>query len=934
MWRLLWANLSQRLGRTFLTVAAVAASVSLVVSTTTGYKSAEATLRQFVNLYLGTSDFRLGSGVDATGLPESLLQEVRDDPQVQSAFGRYEIARQFQDSTGEYLDQQFNCLGVDPNTDGYFQRLPVSDGVKFTAPDAKEALIDQGAQRALKVEIGDTINLPGEGGPTPLKVVGIVHKPEIVAALVQSVYVPLRTLQTAVLPGDPNRLTKIVGEYKLDVDPDEFVARWQAKLAAQNEGWEIAPIREQRDAFDNGLRGMNLLSLLGGMVSLLAATFIVFGTLSMGVAERGRTLAMLRSIGATRRQISFGVVGEGFALAVVGVIVGVPLGLLFIFGLTRWFSGVFTAGVAVGWVGVAVAVGGMMLASLAASLLPAWNAGRVDPLAAMRPSASPAAVGPPWPFFVAGLLLIGVDSLLLWPPLGHTFLAVQAEKDVRFWLHFLVGLPALMLGFFLVAPMVVWLVEKLFAGVAARLLFVQPSLLRQQLSSGLWRAAGTAAALMVGLAVLIVMNTQGKSSIEGWQLPDKFPDVFLYDFSGVTADDLKTIGDSPSVAKLPDGTPDLTPIGYFSPLLGDQIFAIAGAAFIPDRTMFVAVDPRRVFDLMELQFTSGDRDTAQRMLERGEVATLDDGTTVDGTFETAADGTQQFVTLRAGAVDAARIKDHHAGLYLMITQEFRQLRGTDVGDPFKLQKPGKGILGRLNGEPVTFTVVGVVQSPGIDVMVATYDLGRQFQSQSAASVFGTITDAREIFGMTQVRMIAANLKLGVDKKELVKTLTQRLGRSGISVADVRQLKADVQDGLRRLLLVAGVVAWSAMGVASLGVVNTIMAGVRTRRYQLGILRAVGVTRGQLVRLVLAEAVLLGVVACVLGVSAGLLMSENAQRLQGWVVGYVPPFRVAWGPLWTGVGVILSVSVLAAVYPALSVSRTAVLRLLQAGRAAT
>ena len=67
MWKLVWSNLLRRPGRLFLTAAAVALSVALVVSTTTGYKSAEASLRQFVNLYLGASDFRVGSGVDPAG---------------------------------------------------------------------------------------------------------------------------------------------------------------------------------------------------------------------------------------------------------------------------------------------------------------------------------------------------------------------------------------------------------------------------------------------------------------------------------------------------------------------------------------------------------------------------------------------------------------------------------------------------------------------------------------------------------------------------------------------------------------------------------------------------------------------------------------------------------------------------------------------------
>ena len=64
------------------------------------------------------------------------------------------------------------------------------------------------------------------------------------------------------------------------------------------------------------------------------------------------------------------------------------------------------------------------------------------------------------------------------------------------------------------------------------------------------------------------------------------------------------------------------------------------------------------------------------------------------------------------------------------------------------------------------------------------------------------------------------------------------------------------------------VAYAAMAVASLGVTNTVMAGIRTRRWQFGVLRSIGVTRSQLLRLVLSEASLLGIVACVMGLAAG------------------------------------------------------------------
>ena len=126
-------------------------------------------------------------------------------------------------------------------------------------------------------------------------------------------------------------------------------------------------------------RAVHLLSYLGGAVSMLAATFIVFSALSMGVTERQRSLAMLRAVGAVKSQIAGLVIFEGVLLSLIGVGIGVPLGYI-----VDQDSGVvafrmFSPGVVVSWGGVALGMGGSLAAALAASLLPAWTATRVDP---------------------------------------------------------------------------------------------------------------------------------------------------------------------------------------------------------------------------------------------------------------------------------------------------------------------------------------------------------------------------------------------------------------------------------------------------------------------------------------------------------------------------------------------------------------------------
>src|SRR5439155_5096196 len=163
---------------------------------------------------------------------------------------------------------------------------------------------------------------------------------------------------------------------------------------------------------------------------------------------------------------------------------------------------------------------------------------------------------------------------------------------------------------------------------------------------------------------------------------------------------------------------------------------------------------------------------------------------------------------------------------------------------------------------------------------------------------------------------------------------QRLGMYGMKVGDIRALKHSILNGFHKLLLLVSSVAVAAMAVASLGVTNTIMASIRSRRWQFGVLRSIGVTRGQLLRLVLAEATLLGMVGCALGLSAGALLSVDARGLSRVTIGYVPPVAVPWGIIGAGAGAIMLISIGASLLPAWGVSRAEPLSLLQAGRAAS
>ena len=875
--KLAFSNLIAHRTRTLLTIAAIALSVSLVVAVTSGYASLEAAAYKFFTQYLGNTDATITPTNYGSGVPESLVDQIRSDPRVKQAVGRFEAEIGLLSEPSRVAE----VIGLRRPQDTQVENLSMEGGHWFDTSDGNVAVVDQAVVKLLKIKVGDDITLPGVGDERlKLKVVGIVHKPDVMAQFRPTVYVPLHTLQRFKKFGD--QVTRISIELKPGTSAEQFAKDWEPKVHAIDPTLRLRLANQGREMLGQNLKPLHIASYMGGLVSMAVAMFIIFSTLSMGVTERQRSLAMLRAVGAFRVQVAGLVILEGVLIGVAGAIVGVPLGALWIHLLAWMFKLLFFAGAVVSTGGVIFGVVGSVVAALLASLLPAWFAARVSPMEAMAILGKPPSSLAPWISAAVGLVLISLEPLVQFGP-SEKFVALfgvasphDAARVFKFYWHFAVGVPALVVGFFLLSPLFVWMVEAVLTPVIAPLFGLRYALLRQQLSSGLWRAAATGTALMLGLAVLIVLQTEGQTALKGWKLPDKFPDIFIVDFTGIDLSDAKKLEDVPGIRK-----GEVMPIAVVSPGLPPNFMGMAGLMLMPDRTMFIGIDPNVAFKLMKLDFREGNEQDAERELKMGR--------------------------------------------HILVTTEFKQLKGLGKGDKLPL---------KTDHGWEDYTIAGVVWSPGIDVIVSAFDLGRQMDQRTAASVFGSLEDAQRDFGVKKFLLFAANLNYFVERDEVVKQVQKELKQEGMRGGDVRQIKYRIEQTFYRLLLLVSTVAFAAMAVAALGVTNTIMASIRTRRWQFGILRSIGVTRGQLLRLVLAEAILLGLVGCALGFAAGMEMSVNAQAVSVAVTGYNPPLHIPWNFVGIGCGIILGVSLLASLWPAAWVARTEPLELLQAGRAAT
>jgi putative ABC transport system permease protein len=139
-------------------------------------------------------------------------------------------------------------------------------------------------------------------------------------------------------------------------------------------------------------------------------------------------------------------------------------------------------------------------------------------------------------------------------------------------------------------------------------------------------------------------------------------------------------------------------------------------------------------------------------------------------------------------------------------------------------------------------------------------------------------------------------------------------RYGLSATSVSAIESATEQALSSTVGILAAVAWLAVAIAVLAVINTLVVNVRQGRRELGLLRAVGLSQGQARRLVLAQAGLLGGVAAVLGIGVGCLLAVpllGASTSPGFVPAFVFPITTAIALL---AGVVVAV-VLAGVLPA-------------------
>jgi putative ABC transport system permease protein len=297
------------------------------------------------------------------------------------------------------------------------------------------------------------------------------------------------------------------------VSPEQLRDRVRAAVDPKYEVLTGTELAESGAAEINDTIGRFLSTALlaFAFVALLVGGFLIFNTFTIIVAQRTRELALLRTLGATRRQVMGSVLLESVIVAVLASLVGLALGVLIANGLRALLSGFLGADLPttatqfqLRTVVVSLAVG--LVVTVLAALLPARKATRVAPVAALREETAFAPTGFRKRRIVLGVLItvVGVALLLagLFRPEGNRLVNVASGAVVVFF------------GVAILSPLIARPLARVIGWPFARAFRLPGNLARENAMRNPRRTASTAAALMIGLALVAFVSVFA-ASIKG-----------------------------------------------------------------------------------------------------------------------------------------------------------------------------------------------------------------------------------------------------------------------------------------------------------------------------------------------------------------------------------------------------------------------------------
>jgi putative ABC transport system permease protein len=843
MTRLVLRGLLSRKLRTVLTAIAIVLGVAMVSGTFLLTDQIDAAFKDIFQTSNAKIDAvvskraAFGSERAAGPLPDSYIERVRRVDGVQTAAGQVEAQGANLVVDGKVVDAHgapalmFSVLPPDLSPVQMVQgRQPQGTGemsvIKKVADDEN-------------LRIGQRVGLNTLRGVQPFTVVGIYNFGDVSSiggATVVSI--PFEDAQR-----DFDRVGQtslVLARADSGVSPEELVRRIQRVVPRSvlvQTGQQDAD--KQTSDIAGGINDFLRPALLAfGGVALLVGAFIIFNSFSITVAQRVREFGMLRTIGATRRQVLRGVIGEALVVGVVASVIGLFLGL----GIAALIQALFNS---VGFglpstglelkprtiiISLIVGIGVTLLAAIG----PALRATRVPPVAALRegatlPRGRLSRLSP----YLGGLLLVVGIVLLVWA-LFSNLGATQALQ--------LLGLGALLIfiGAAMMAKYVVRPLARLIGWPIERIFKTPGRLARENTTRNPARTAATAAALMIG--------------------------VGLVAFVAIFADGIKASFND-AIDKTVHGDLILTTSNF-------DAFPATSTAAIRNTEGVALVEPIRF---------------AEVKVNRG-------GTEFLNTIDPANAPKVFEFDWRKGGSDKLFSELGTTGA--LVETNLAKDRDLTPGTRFAVTTQ--------DGHRATFKVLGEYRDP---ILFTGFTV-----SNAAANRLDI--DRSPVVSIVKLEPGA---DVTVVQRDLQATADQRFPT--VEVQTNAEYKDRISSNLDSLLYLLYALLAISLVISLFGIVNTLVLSIYERTREIGMLRAIGTTRGQLRRVIRYESVITAVIGGILGIAIGVLF--------GWIISrglsdQGIKFSIPWLTLVIFLVLAVIAGVLAATFPARRAARLNIL----------
>lgn len=719
--------------------------------------------------------------------------------------------------------------GIEPRSAARVHTFNLAAGRLLGEGDAGRVVIGSDTAATLGLHVGSSMKIPTVAGNEAFTVAGLLANGSSPSA--PEVYVTLPDAQR--MTGSGDKISTVEARIAPGADRAVVEAALRRKLGSD---YLVGGLSNESTLLAS-MQTANYMFTFFGVFALIMGGFIILNTFRTLVAERRHDIGMLRAIGADRKTILGIFMIQGVMQGVLGTAAGIAAG----YGLTllalAWYTPLlrdvvhinatltpsYSAGT---WVwAIVLGIGVTVLAAV----VPARQAARITPLEALRPQIAEVEErkGSVWVYAGWALLVLCVPMLL--------------SRDVT-----LAGLAAAaaLSGLVLVAPV---LIKPLATALSAIMRPIAPAtaeLASSNVTRQPGRAAATASAILVSLALVVAILGVVSSIYAGFYdyINKSLGSDFVLIPSGLILGGSHVGADQALVQRIAD-----------TPGVGEVATLRLGQAEIgANQVQVVGIDPVLYPKVASFTFSKG---TAES--------------------------------------DIAKLSEGRAMLVNGITSG---QQGLTVGRRIELETP--------NGLK-EYTVVGVATD---------------YLNAKLSTVYVSQANLERDFNVTSNVLVLANAKAGAPKPAVRAALSRLVvNYPQFVLYDSDSFKASQTQIFSQSFVVFDVLIGMFALPTLLALLNTLAISVLARTREIGMLRAVGTTRGQIRWMVVAEALLLAAVGVAFGIAGGVALGYALVYALNATM-FVMPYFFPWDGVVVAVIAGFTFALLASIIPARTAAR--------------